>query len=166
MKGSSKISKTPKKLFFLTLQSCSPEFQTSGNTDDSKNSFKCSEIVESLPGKVYNEVIWLTKRLKTFEQLLSWKRWRIIKKMSLVAFLLKTLSCAIHPPTTLPKTDSNANFSFVARIFKIAGRASVLESLFIKVKKLPHFATLLRKIWHVHGMFLKVALLEISVGPF
>ena len=36
-RGSSKNSKTPKKRFFLTLQPYSPEFQTSANTDDSKN---------------------------------------------------------------------------------------------------------------------------------
>ena len=52
-----KIRKFPKNLsktvpFSLTLQSCSPEFLTSANTDSKKNVFfEYSEIVGSLPKK-------------------------------------------------------------------------------------------------------------------
>ena len=71
------------------------------------------------------------------EKLLLRKFWKIIKKASLVAFLLKNLSCPIHAPVTIPKTDSTAGntcrkHSFVPRIFKIAGKASVVEVFFSK----------------------------------
>ena len=56
-------------------------------------------------------------------------------KNILVVFLLKKLSCPIHPPITIPNTDSTANVSF----FKIARRASVVESLFSKVKDIYAF---------------------------
>ena len=68
---------------------CSPEFLTSGNTDSKKNvSFEYSEIAGSLPEK-------------------------ILKKAYLVAFLLKIARCSIHPPITMPKTDSTASVPFV-----------------------------------------------------
>ena len=39
--------------------------------------------------------------------------WKVInKKMSLTEFLLKDLSRPIHPPITMPKTDSTASVSF------------------------------------------------------
>ena len=56
-KGYSKISEISKNLcenvpFFLTLQSCSPEFLTSANTNSKKSaSFAYSEIVGTLPEK-------------------------------------------------------------------------------------------------------------------
>ena len=46
------------------------------------------------------------------EKLLLLKYWNIIKKTSLVAFLLQNSSCPIHPPTTIQKTDSTANVPF------------------------------------------------------
>ena len=57
-KGYSKMSKIKKKnicktvTFSLTLQCCSPEFPPSAKRDSKKNdSFECSDIVGSLPGK-------------------------------------------------------------------------------------------------------------------
>ena len=48
------------------------------------------------------------------EKLQVWKFWKIIRKTSLVAFLLRNLSCLIYPPITISKTDSTANASFVS----------------------------------------------------
>ena len=45
------------------------------------------------------------------EKLLLWKFWKIIRKTSLVAFLLKNLSCPIYPPI-VTKTDPTASGSF------------------------------------------------------
>ena len=77
---------------------------------------------QSLPEKVYNEVIWLTNASKKttlnilqemLEKQLFWKFWKIIRKTFLVVFLLKASSCPSHPPITITKTDSSANVSFV-----------------------------------------------------
>lgn len=55
--------------------------------------------------------------------------------------LLSNLSCSNLSPTIILKTDSTANFSVsVPRLFKIAGTASVLESLFSeKTDEFPAF---------------------------
>ena len=78
------------------------------------------------------------------EKLVLWKFWKITKKTSLVAFLLKNSSCQIHPPITTPKTDFDASVSFVPRIFKIAGRA-VVESLLSKATETSAFCNSVEK---------------------
>ena len=50
---------------------------------------------------------------KMLEKLLLRKFWRIIRKTSLVAFLLKNSICPVHPPLTIQKTGSTASVSFV-----------------------------------------------------
>ena len=64
--------------------------------------------------------------------------------MSLLAFLLKNLSCPIHPPTTMPKTDSAASVSFVCSE-KLQNRASVVESQFSKVRETSMFCNFFEK---------------------
>ena len=136
-KGCSKISKTQKKKkkkkkghlsetapFSLTQQPCNPEFLSSANADCKKKiSFECSDIVGSLPEKG----LWwshfinytLLKKITSYifqgmlEKLLLWKFWKIIKKTSVGAFLLKNSSCPIHSHITTPKTDFTASVSFV-----------------------------------------------------
>ena len=62
------------------------------------------------------------------------------------------------------KTDSAANISFACfENFQIGLRAFVVESYLTKVTKTFGFC---REIWHVYGMFQKVALLEILEFPF
>ena len=61
--------------------------------------------------------------------------------MSLIAFLLKNSRCPIHPPIYIPKADSTTSVSFVcSENFKIAGRASVVESHFSKVRETSTFS--------------------------
>ena len=73
--------------------------------------------------RTYTEVIWLTK---CFWKNLFTHFWENVgkiavmkvlknhqKKTSLIAFLSKNSSCSIHPPITMPKTDSTACVSFV-----------------------------------------------------
>ena len=81
-----------------------------------------------------------------------WKNWcyesfgKLSKKMSLIAFLLKNSSCPIHLHITMPKTDSPQVFPlFILRNFKIAGRASVVESHFSKVRETSAFCNSVEK---------------------
>ena len=78
---------------------------------------------------------------------------KLSKKTSLVLFLLQNSSSPIHPPIATQITDSTANFPlFVPRIFKIAGRASVVESLFSKVTEASAFCNSVEKstrAWYV-----------------
>ena len=82
--------------------------------------------------------------------------------MSLIAFFLKNSSCPIHPPITIPKTDSAASVSFVCSD-KLQNRASVAESHFRKARETSMFCSSVEE--DVHGMFRKVAFLEISRSP-
>ena len=79
--------------------------------------------------------------------------------MSLIAFFLKNSSCPIHPTITMPKTDSAASVSFVCSE-KLQNRASVVESHFRKARETSKFYNSVEE--DVHGMFRKVAFLEIS----
>ena len=86
--------------------------------------------------------------------------------MSLIAFLLKNSSCPIHLHITMPKTDSPQVFPlFILRNFKIAGRASVVESHFSKVRETSAFCNSVENIQHVHGMLRKVAFLDFLLSP-
>ena len=63
------------------------------------------------------------------EKLLLRKFWKIIRKTSLVAFLLKKFELSSPPTYNYRKTDSAANISFVCfDNFKIGMRTSVVES--------------------------------------
>ena len=54
------------------------------------------------------------------KKLLLRKFWKIIRKMSLIAFLLKHSNCPIHPPMTMRKLTPLQIFTlFVSRIFKL-----------------------------------------------
>ena len=65
---------------------------------------------------------------------------KIIKRTSLVALILKNFSSPINQPITIAKTDTNASVSlFVPRIFKIAVRAYLVESLLSKVTETSSF---------------------------
>ena len=80
------------------------------------------------------------------EKLLSWKFWKIIRKTSLVAFLLKNSSYPIYPPITIAKTDPTQVFPLYAlRIFEIAVRAHVVQSLFSKVTETSAFCNSVKK---------------------
>ena len=68
------------------------------------------------------------------EKLLLRKFWKIIRKTSLVTFLLKYSDCPIQPPYNYRKTDSAANISFVCfENFKIGLTASMVRSHLSKV---------------------------------
>ena len=105
--------------FSLTLQPCNLDFLTPVNTDFQKN---VSEVCHK---KVYHKVIWLTKHFYEnhfmhfsgdVRKTALWKFWKIIRKTSFVAFLLKNLSCPIYPPIAIEKTDSTASVSFVCSL--------------------------------------------------
>ena len=97
------------------------------------------------------------------EKLLLRKFWKIIRKTSLVAFLLKKFKLSNPPIYNYRKTDSAANTSFLCfENFKIGLRASVVEPHLSKVTEPFGFY---REIQHVYGMFRKVALLEILKTP-
>ena len=73
---------------------------------------------------------------------------KINRKIFLVAFLLKNSSCPIHspvsypihPPIAIAKVGPSQIFPlFVFKIFKIAGRKSVMESLISKVTEASAF---------------------------
>ena len=76
------------------------------------------------------------------------------QKMSLIAFFLKNSRCPIHPLITMSKTDSAAVSE------KLQNRASVVESHFSKARETSMFCSSVEE--DVHGMFRKVAFLEIS----
>ena len=63
------------------------------------------------------------------EKLFLRKFWKIIRKTSLVAFLLKNSNCPIHPPITTGKLTPWQIFSlFVLRILKLEGQQVYLKS--------------------------------------
>ena len=62
--------------------------------------------------KVSTELFIIIIHWEDVGKLLLWKYWKIIKKTSLVMFLLNNLSCPIHLPITIPKTSSTASVSF------------------------------------------------------
>ena len=106
--------------------------------------FECFAIIGSLPENVYNKVIWLTKHFyeNHFVHFLGDVRkttvvrvLEIIGKTSSVAFSLKNLSFPIYPPITPPQnlTPPQVFLLYAPGIFQIAARASVVQSLSIKV---------------------------------
>ena len=73
------------------------------------------------------------------------------------------MSCPFHPPVihrrlTVPQVLP----LFIRRIFKITGKASVVESLLLKSNRNFFVLQFSQENEHVRGIFRKVALLEIS----
>ena len=110
--------------FSLMLQPCNPDFLTSANTEFKKNAsfwVFCNTWKFARKRSIIKSFDYLNTSMKItlyifqgmLEKLLLWKFWKIIRKTSLVAFLLKNLSCPIYPPITITKTDSIASVSFV-----------------------------------------------------
>ena len=76
----------------------------------------------------------LLKRLHPFfrgcsEILLFWKFWKILPPKKHLSMPFKWFELSNHPPITILKAEFKAN---VPRIFKIAARVSITESLFSK----------------------------------
>ena len=80
------------------------------------------QYLEVCQKKVYNKVIWLTKHFYEnhfihfsgdVRKTTVMKVLEIIRKISLLAFLLKNLSCPIYPPITIANNNSTASVSFV-----------------------------------------------------
>ena len=70
----------------------------------------------------------------------------IIRKTSLVAFLLKNLSFPIYPPVTISRQTPPQVFPLYApRIFEIAVTASVIQSLFSEVTETSGFCDSVKK---------------------
>ena len=87
------------------------------------------------------------------EKLLLRKLWKIIKKTSLVVFLLKNWSCQIHPLITIRKLILLQIFLlFVSRILKLVKERLSWNHFLIKQQKVQVFATLsknLRSAWYI-----------------
>ena len=87
------------------------------------------------------------------EKLLLRKFWKIMKKTSLVVFLLKNWSCPIGPLITIRKLILLQIFpKFVSRILKLVGERLWWNHFLTKQQKLQGFATLSKNLtsaWYV-----------------
>ena len=127
--------------FSLTLEPCSPDFLTSANPDFKKN-------VSFWVKKVYNKVIWLTKhfyenlfsgdvRKTTVTKVLENYYKNIFSSVPFKKFELSNLQRKLAPPQVFPL--------YAPRIFEIAVRVSVVQSLFSKVMEASVFCGSVKK---------------------
>ena len=71
---------------------------------------------------------------------------KIIKKMSLIALLLKNSSCPIHSHITMPRTDSTAHVSFVcSEKLQNCWESAVVALHFSKVRETSAFCNSVEK---------------------